>query len=149
MREIQLRAWGNNEMYYFDDADRGQWTCSIDNGKIKNIDYWSAETEHECDEFEKPPILMQYTGLKDKNGKKLYEGDIIKYEEGIIQEVKFGSFTMPGSGYYDEKISAGWYLEIINYNKEKENNYYKTICLNNDVEIIGNIYENKDLLACA
>ena len=37
MREIQLRAWGNNEMYYFDDADRGQWTCSIDNGKIKLI----------------------------------------------------------------------------------------------------------------
>ena len=131
MRDIKFRAWDK-------ELKKWQYFTLLQLAQGQAIAIWS-KLENWC----------RYTGLKDKNGKKTYEGDIIKYEEGIIQEVKFGSFTMPGSGYYDEKISAGWYLEIINYNKEKENNYYKTICLNNDVEIIGNIYENKDLLACA
>ena len=108
MREIKFRVWDK-------ELKKWQYFTLLQLAQGQAIAIWS-KLENWC----------RYTGLKDKNDKEIYENDFIKYEEGIIQEVKFGSFTMPGSGYYDEKISAGWYLEIINYNKEKENNYYKT-----------------------
>ena len=67
MREIKFRAWGNKKMYYFNNAYRGQWEFFIgEKGNISNIDYYSGETEHYENEFKKLPILMQYTGLKDK-----------------------------------------------------------------------------------
>jgi len=68
--------------------------------------------------------LMQFTGLKDKNDKELYEGDIIDIENGIskaIVKFKKGCFYAP-EGYR----LGGW-----------ENNL---------VEIIGNVFENPELL---
>lgn len=74
--------------------------------------------------------IMQFTGLLDKNGKEIYEGDVVKDSVGTMQ-VFFddGQFLMQGKvakqrGFY------GW----------------KAITARNHVEIIGNIYENSDLL---
>jgi uncharacterized phage protein (TIGR01671 family) len=66
---------------------------------------------------------MQYTGLEDKNGKEIYEGDIL-YIENEICEVKFNvpSFTAYNSQEHE------WNIQYAG------------------VEIIGNIYENPELL---
>lgn len=77
--------------------------------------------------------LNQYTGLKDKNGKEIYEGDICKYVCGKsewIAEVVFhyGMFTFP----IKEK-PLGRYVYIHNV-------------LERELEVIGNIYENPELL---
>jgi len=96
--------------------------------------------------------IMQYTGLKDKNGKEIYEGDIIHFQdwdtdpsddgdeidEGIGQ-VLFGH-TTSGFGY-----THGWYVEIIENKKYKPHGYFRGLEMQ-VIEVIGNIYENKELL---
>ena len=78
-------------------------------------------------------ILMQYTGLKDKNGKEIYEGDIISngYEKCIVVWVK---------------EQAGFMLKLTNKEYEKEKWTNPMIDLRKDDEVIGNIYENPELL---
>lgn len=71
-------------------------------------------------------ILMQYTGLDDKNGKEIYEGDIAKYENMIGKIMFFnGSFILS-----DLEETEEWELGVINA----------------EIEVIGNIYENRELL---
>ena len=67
--------------------------------------------------------LMQYTGLKDENGIEVFEGDIVKVISGLIAEVVF--------------LNYSWLL------KWESTNYYP---FGQRVEIIGNTYENSDLL---
>lgn len=76
------------------------------------------------DEF----VLMQSTGLTDKNGKKIFEGDIIKINKisKAIIEFKNSGFFIVEKGYNDQLLN-----NFVNYKV---------------IEVIGNIYENKELL---
>lgn len=76
--------------------------------------------------------LMQYTGLHDKNGKEIYEGDIVKtYISGR---------WLLGKVIYEH---SRFTIDVTN-NKELE--YGRTGIIENFTEVIGNIYENKDLI---
>lgn len=81
--------------------------------------------------------IGQFTGLYDKNGKEIYEGDIVKHfnHNEIIREIIFmkGSF-----GYWTGKEFISY---ASNYHFEW-NDFYKS----EKIEIIGNIYENPELL---
>ena len=80
--------------------------------------------------------LMQFTGLKDKNGKEIYEGDIIKYKFPYDRRLKHISPVK----FLETEASFG-----IKDRYGNETPLYR-ITANNYFEVIGNIYENKSLL---
>ena len=125
MREIKFRAWIKelNEIREVEYINFWKKMISFPNKFCKEY-YLNAD----FDEIE----LMQYTGLKDKNNKEIYEGDIVKLRAnhgiGVIK-------------YYDE-----WGAFVVEYIKPRPLavlgiNYYKE-----NIEILGNIYENPELL---
>lgn len=111
------------------------------NGRMEIVGFL---IEHGCEFFrgfpnsnrDKYPV-MQYTGLKDKNGVEIYEGDIvIAHSEGskAICEVKWGKGRV-GFFLFKKSISQGWSLSGGGANYDQES-----------CEIIGNIYQNHELL---
>lgn len=83
-----------------------------------------------------PDKIIQSTGLKDKNGKLIYEGDIVKlnYDTDEIKAVVS----------WDDKELIGFYLNTTDYFKDKyvtDYDFYKDV-----YEVIGNLYENPELL---
>ena len=80
------------------------------------------------DYYEEKMILMQFIGLKDKNGKEIYEGDLLKVSMGgEIQDSLF-------------EVENMWDLEVGMADKD---NYTG---MDSEFEIIGNIYENPELI---
>jgi len=121
MREIKFRAWDYvaKEMLV---------VKQLEFGRNQSNDIWAHLSDGHIlnqQHFE----LMQYTGLKDKNGKQIYEGDIIrfKWSDEWISPV-----------FWDDKY--GWTIRTIKVWKYNLSLHIDT------VEVIGNIYENKELL---
>lgn len=83
--------------------------------------------------------ICQYTGLTDKNGKKIFEGDVVKDSAGVCGEVKFGLYT---AGFSIPDTNQGFYIEFPEESLyRKELGYWE-----NKVIVIGNIYDNPELL---
>ena len=109
-----------------------------------------------------PETVGQYTGLTDKNSKKIFRGDIVQYQNfmefDIQSVVKFGEYKQDGSsGEYGAKICLGFYVEVNNFTcpdwcdnqLEYFREYWKTenlLQVNDSCEVIGNIHDNPELL---
>ena len=134
MREINFRVWSNrnkeminvNECEVFLDFNGKVYTTGID--EYGDVEYCEVEDIE----------LLQYTGLNDKNGKEIYEGDIIE-----------GGYSNPlGGGFISKKyiieydIEKGGYMGHIIGHRPYGDTWIQFI----KGKIIGNIYENADLL---
>lgn len=122
MRDIRFRRWNGKVM-----EDCG----IIDIDDKRSMDYynWFDGYSGETMSFEKAPI-MQYTGLKDKNGKEIYEGDILN-DGNQIMEVKwfdkFSCFCL---------VADRWMFP----------HFFGEASDPDNCQVIGNIYENPELL---
>jgi uncharacterized phage protein (TIGR01671 family) len=112
MKEIKFRAWNTRE---------------------KNIKYSIMEDFSEItDDIDN--VLMQYTGLKDKNGKDIYEGDILLNTKYGKAEVVFQYGCFGIDIYSPYKFGNGF-------------NSFATITADyENSEVIGNVYENPNLI---
>ncbi len=122
MREIKFRAWDGKRFEYgitlldFDTDESGFKWCSGNMGV--------------CMEVTEDLVFLQFTGLKDKNKKEIYEGDVVEWcwcgmTKTTLTTIVFerGKWTFGGEGFPEELFG----------NK-------------NSCEVIGNIYENPELL---
>ena len=90
----------------------------------------TLNVDYEGDDLE----IQQWTGLKDKNGKEIYEGDIIEEhhpEQSKAKEIVKWSDCIDGDGH----ISSGYCLNAYNYDSDPDFG----------VVVLGNIYENPEL----
>jgi len=126
-REIKFRAWLKEERKMVNVE-----TLFIG---INRLCFGNSETEdlffRDFEEVE----LMQYTGLKDKNGKEVYEGDIVK----IIELEGYGEYCdqVKYTGKIEYCVSE-FRIQPLNLKLSDESIV--------EIEVIGNIYENKNLL---
>lgn len=142
-RIIKFRIWDTkaNKYYSWDEI----WYSVV---KVPNGCFQGQTEEIWCSFFgmavnNPNMIVQQFTGLLDKNGKEIYEGDIVcnKYVDssGILHE----QFCVMCFGKYRSELhmheGIGFYLEDINENKEIWFNF-------KDFIVVGNIFENPELI---
>jgi uncharacterized phage protein (TIGR01671 family) len=128
MREIKFRVWDNDikKMIYsfnYENIMGKQWAG---NGAI----------QHEVDG--EVIVIMQYTGLKDKNGKEIYEGDLFNciyksdgcnHKWQVVYYEEYTSFRLKRIGKICQQLAVDQKVsDVARY------------------EVIGNIYENSELL---
>jgi uncharacterized phage protein (TIGR01671 family) len=90
------------------------------------------------DEYEGGMILMQYTGLKDKNGREIYEGDVVRKDSADPD------FVMIAEVYW-EPDCAGWAVQYGD-NRPNYTRGWQSEAERAHWEVTGNIYENPELI---
>ena len=131
MREIKFRAWlkEDKKMVNVETMDFTDKSMQyLEKSEIINAYLLRRVTFDDAE-------LMQYTNLKDKNGKEIYEGDIVLIK---LDETSTWHKTVVGfkkGAFIASLIDGEDYIYIFNRGFD-----------NNDFEVIGNIYENKKLL---
>lgn len=151
-REIKFRAWSDSKKKMYMPTDEATAYNDPDgyfvagNGLIPN-DY--------CEDG----MLMQFTGIKDLDGKEIYEGDIVSFENNITADDIMG--FEPNGFFYDEsdKYPVIWSQKYLSYDLDYgDYKFIEEYCewkwrrdthwllMNGKCEVVGNIYQNPKLL---
>ena len=122
-KEKNSGEWIYGDLRHISDGHGGYILCIVDNTNGRNNDVTGVEVS--------PNTVGQYTGVTDKNGTKIFEGDIVRYGD-TIHEVVFEQRN--GTAYFGLVYSEAETLPFGHYQDLRQ------------IEVIGNIYDNPELL---
>lgn len=136
MREIEFRAWDGRTMY----------------SPVLHEGLHYRTPRNFIDGIETDNPLMQSTGLADKNGVPIFEGDIVKAYTAVDSYQNFEDETYEPPGIYDIRFSRGAFVFGIGRGlvEQWDDGVQEWYSIENvevsQIEVIGNIYESPDLL---
>ncbi len=131
-REIKFRTWDNDNecLDFFDFSDLDKVIETLDSFR----DYFSPSYFTDRGEEKGSQFLMQYTGLKDKNSKEIYESDVLHNTEyGHKFIIQWGMENESYAGWAGKWIGSSGFISPL-YNAPLVN-----------CEVIGNIFQNPEL----
>ena len=125
-RELKFRAWDVVDKVMKDSFTLCNLIGGYDCGYRvdKDLPFIDEEDENNPD-----TIIMQYTGLKDKDGREVYEGDVVRYKDRYVDGFRDAEVAFDECGWrLDGDLMSDWRYGSSSF------------------EVIGNIYENPELL---
>ena len=138
MRELKFRVWDLEKKFYLNQDDEFHfyepvcgWQCPI--------------PLCECLRDKKRYVVQQYTGLTDSKGNHIYEGDIIKEHHFEDWGDKIG-YEYIGIVVYKEYSDDILYAGYKTIPAKNQNTKFRGNAIQSDCEVIGNIFENPELL---
>ena len=134
MRDIKFRGKDLSSKWRYGDLVQEKWGQGKAIMIKKDKRAWSALEA----------TIGQYTGLKDENGKEIYEGDIIEFSYDMFVGY-FDTFIAKGKVVFEE---GAFYVEVFENERITKDEAYLLYSINLDtIELMGNIYDNPELLA--
>ena len=138
MREFKFRVWDLEKKFYLNQDDEFHfyepvcgWQCPI--------------PLCECLRDKKRYVVQQYTGMTDSKGKHIYEGDIIKEHHFEDWGDKIG-YEYIGIVVYKVCSDGILFAEYKTIPAKNQNTKFRGNAIQSDCEVIGNIFENPELL---
>lgn len=142
MRELKFRVWDKLEERFItcDSYYQGHYVLSL-KGEFHNLQNGSGGKEY---------VVQQYTDFKDKNGREIYEGDIVKYSRCHTESIEISKGIFKSSLVEDgEYIGEILYFRpsfCWSYDHKRYDDIEELTGASHRYEIIGNIFENPELL---
>ncbi len=130
-RQIKFRAWDKKKMEIRWVLALRWWEREFSVVELADVIFAEIQGSRNGAELDKDEvILMQYTGFKDKNEKEIYEGDVLRWDKRYEGEVYW--------------TKDGWAVK--NFWQSSQDEPGRAFSENAEFEVIGNIYENPELL---